>query len=105
VALVQLEEALLKLKKIPPRKRVEILYKLRHSLDEESFRHVAALLAIDMSQVENSKRWASVEDVEEIEERDIYEDSIEIEDIEFEVVPDDEYVGKSLVEKLWKLTT
>lgn len=102
MALTQLETALARLKRLSPRQKIEMLYELRHKLDEDSFRHVATLLAVNMSQGENPKRWAPIEDVERYDEEEAAEDPLEasIEDVEF--LEDDEYVGKSVVERLWK---
>jgi len=72
-----------RLRRLSPAKRAAALYKLRETLDEEDFKYVAALLAVDLSVGENPRRWV----VETIE-----------------VVEDDEYVGKRVVERLWKST-
>jgi hypothetical protein len=84
-----------------------MLYKLRHVLDEESFRHLATLLAIDLSIGENPKRWTFIDTVEEVppERWTSVEEQFEAYDDALEVVNDDEYVGKRMVDRLWKSNT
>ncbi|RFA94923.1 hypothetical protein [Pyrobaculum aerophilum] len=103
MALTELEVLLPKLTKMPPAKKIAILYKLRGVLDEESFRQIATLLSIDLSRGENPQRWSLVDAVEEVEEyEELAVDEIET-DFEFaEAVEEDEYVGKRFVERLWK---
>jgi hypothetical protein len=57
----ELEALIPKLTRLPPLKKAAALYKLRSVLDEESFRHLAALLAVDLSRGENPKRWAPLD--------------------------------------------
>lgn len=106
VAVSQLEVLLPKLTRLPPAKKMAVLYKLREVLDYEDFREVAALLALDLSRGENPKRW-SLPDLEEVvneEQLEAVEDLTEegVEDVE--EVGDDEYLGQRVVEKVWRST-
>lgn len=92
---------LTKISKLTPLRKSIELYKLRETLDEDSFRHIATLLSIDLCRGENSKRWAIVEEeiVEEtLEEITEYLDNAEA----LDVIEDNEYIGRRVVEKIWK---
>jgi dihydropteroate synthase len=104
VAVAELEVLLPRLTRMPPLKKMMVLYKLRGSLDDESFRHLAALLAIDLSRGENPRRWARVDEVEEVpaEPTAPVEELVEKDVDEEEIVEDPEYVGKRIVERLWR---
>ncbi|MFN3804232.1 MAG: hypothetical protein ACK4SY_04175 [Pyrobaculum sp.] len=95
-------EVISKLSRLPPGRKIAKLYELRHALDDETFRAVATLLAIDLSRGENPKRWTHVDDVEKIEETS--EGVVEewVEDIEVEVLQEDKYLGQRVVEKIWR---
>jgi hypothetical protein len=104
VAVSELEALIPKLTKLTPLKKVAALYKLRSVLDEESFRHLAALLAVDLSRGENPKRWVPVDSAEEVqtERWTPVEEQFEVYDDAVQVVEDDEYVGKRVVERVWR---
>jgi len=94
-----------RLRRLSPAKRAAALYKLRETLDEEDFKYVAALLAVDLSVGENPRRWAAVDPVDVVEDvEELAEDHLEGRVETIEVVDDDEYVGKRVVERLWKST-
>ncbi len=107
MAVAELEALIPKLTTLPPLKKVAVLYKLRSVLDEESFRHLAALLAVDLSRGENPKRWAPLDSVEEVpaEQWVPLEEHLEVVDEASEVLEDDEYLGKKMVERLWRSST
>jgi hypothetical protein len=107
VAAAELEALIPKLTRLPPLKKTAALYKLRSVLDEESFRHIAALLAVDLSRGENPKRWAPLDSVEEVPaERWVsLEEHLEVGEDALEVLEDDEYVGRKMVERLWRSST
>ncbi|MFN7105680.1 MAG: hypothetical protein ACK4M3_03750 [Pyrobaculum sp.] len=96
-------EVVSKLSRLSPSRKIAKLYELRHALDDETFRAVATLLAIDLSRGENPKRWTHVDDVEKIEETSEGVADEEVEDVEIvEVLQDDEYLGQRVVEKIWR---
>ncbi|MEZ0319482.1 MAG: hypothetical protein ABWK05_05780 [Pyrobaculum sp.] len=102
MAVARLEALLPRLSKLPPRKKAELLYKLRGELDEDSFRHFATLLAVDLSRAENPRRWAVAELEEEVEDSAEFVEEF-FEDLpEPEVLEEDQYVGQRVVERLWK---
>ncbi len=92
------------LAKLPRLRKSIELYRLRQILDEDSFRQVAALLSIDLSKEENPRRWIAVE--EEVAE-EAFEEAVErLENLEtLDVVEDDEYVGRRIVERIWRWIT
>jgi len=94
-----------RLKRLSPAKRIAALYKLKETLDEEDFKHVAALLAVDLSVGENPRRWAAVDPIDVVEDVvELVEDHLDGRVETDEVVEDDEYVGKRIVERVWKST-
>jgi len=107
VAVAELKALIPKLARLPPLKKAAVLYRLRSVLDEESFRHLAALLAVDLSRGENPRRWAPLDSAEELPaERWIpVEEQLEVDKDALEVLEDDEYVGKRMVERIWRLNT
>lgn len=107
MALSELETLLPRLTKLSPAKKILALYKLRSLVSEEDFRHLATLLNIDLSKSESPKRWVSVNTVDEKieDEGDIVEDLIEVDVEILEILEDDEYVGKKIVERIWKSNT
>lgn len=100
----ELEVLIPKLTRLTPLKKAAALYKLRSVLDEESFRHLAALLAVDLSRGENPKRWVPLDSVEEVstEHWILAEEQLEVYDDALHVIEDDEYVGKRVVERVWR---
>lgn len=104
MTVAELEVLLPKLTRMPPLRKMMVLYKLRDSLDDESFRYLAALLAIDLSRGDNPTRWARVDEVEEVpaEPTAPVEELLDEDINEEEVVEDAEYVGKRVVERLWR---
>lgn len=103
MATAELDLLLLRLGKLSPAKKAAVLYSLKDTLDEESFRHLAALLAIDLSRGESPRRWTPVEGDDVVEELfDTVEEPAETYDDPEEVVEDDEYIGKRVVERIWR---
>lgn len=103
----ELELLTRKLSKLSPLRKMHALFQLRASLDDESFRYAASLLAVDLSRVDNPKRWSPVEDLEQYAE-DRYEEFSDGDKVlaeNEEVIEDDEYVGQSVVRRIWRLST
>lgn len=102
---LQAAAAISRLASLSPRQRLALLYRLRRELDEESFRRLAALVAIDLSIGENPRRWRLAEDAyEPVEEPEPLLEGTEEPAEAWEPV-EEEYVGRQVVERTWRWST
>lgn len=94
-----------RLSRLSYRQRLSLLYRLRDELDEESFRALATLAAMDLSIGDSPRRWRPAEDPYELAEdpepvtEEPYEPAEVLEAVE------EEYVGSQVVSRLWRSST
>jgi hypothetical protein len=107
---VALEPAVLlpKLRRLPAERRVALLYRARGSLSEEDFRHLAALLSIDLARADSPRRWARLGEIEEAlgDSHAVVGDDLvaSVGPLE-EIVNGEEYLGESIVRRRWRSST